>query len=37
MENAPMQHCVHPGRQTSHFPLLRVTSAKAESTIWISF
>ncbi len=23
MANAPMQHCVHPGLQTSHSPLRR--------------
>ncbi len=32
-----MQHCVHPGRQASHFPLRWVASARAESTIWMSF
>jgi hypothetical protein len=37
MEKTPMQHCVHPGRQTSHSPLLRAASDSAASTIWINF
>src|ERR1035437_1375213 len=36
MANTPTQHCVHPGRHTSHSPLRRVASARAASTIWIS-
>jgi hypothetical protein len=33
MGNTPIQHCVQPGRQTSHAPLRRLASAKAESKI----
>src|SRR5450759_2591048 len=36
MANTPTQHCVHPGRHTSHSPLRRVASARAAATIWIS-
>ncbi len=28
MAKAPMQHCVHPGLQTSHSPLRRAVSAR---------
>jgi hypothetical protein len=36
MANGPMQHCVHPRRQTSQDPLLCAASTRAASTIWIS-
>lgn len=32
--NAPTQHWVQPGRQTSHFPAFLAASARAASTIW---